>query len=242
MMIRSEHLEEYWLQDQEGNRRLMSNDFGRLEHEGPTPEEFERYPYVHAAFACQVREVVHMYVSEDAVTSCNHEETVITRVVKKGEKAGLPSEGVEACRQCGGKRNMEDGRWGSWESGHSVDIAEGHSGWNEELVLAMTRPTTRELETQKANWDKMKPAVITQDTTDLTRPPLFGLAEAITIASSACSRCMNVLHFTYAPNGRVSGFRELSDEWRKMGTTCKFCIHLPVPIRPEPMGDHAESG
>lgn len=49
----------------------------------------------------------------------------------------------------------------------------------------------------------------------------YTLSEAILVYTMACERCMNVLAYKYT-NGK-DGYPEHSDEWKKCGTSCKFC-------------------
>ena len=49
----------------------------------------------------------------------------------------------------------------------------------------------------------------------------FTLSEAIIVYATACEKCMNVLVHKYT-NGE-DGYAEYSEEWKKCGTSCKFC-------------------
>lgn len=49
----------------------------------------------------------------------------------------------------------------------------------------------------------------------------YTLEEAISVYSSACERCMNVLAYKYT-NG-ADGYAEHSKEWEKCNTECSFC-------------------
>jgi hypothetical protein len=49
----------------------------------------------------------------------------------------------------------------------------------------------------------------------------YSLKEAIIIYATACERCMNVLIHKYT--NRTDGYEEYSEEWKKCGTSCKFC-------------------
>lgn len=49
----------------------------------------------------------------------------------------------------------------------------------------------------------------------------FTLSEAIIVYAGSCERCLNVLAYKYT-NGE-DGYAEYSDEWKKCGTSCKFC-------------------
>lgn len=49
----------------------------------------------------------------------------------------------------------------------------------------------------------------------------YTLEEAISVYSSACERCMNVLAYKYT-NG-ADGYAEHSEEWEKCNTECDFC-------------------
>ena len=49
----------------------------------------------------------------------------------------------------------------------------------------------------------------------------YTLAEAIALYASCCERCTNVLAYKYL-NGK-DGYAEYSDEWKKCGTSCRYC-------------------
>lgn len=51
----------------------------------------------------------------------------------------------------------------------------------------------------------------------------YTLSEALVLWSQSCERCMNVLSYKYL-DGK-DGYPEYSDEWKRCGTTCKFCEH-----------------
>lgn len=52
----------------------------------------------------------------------------------------------------------------------------------------------------------------------------YGLLEAITISSTACERCLNVLIDKYGGYGDDKGYKEHSEKWEKCGTACHFCV------------------
>lgn len=54
----------------------------------------------------------------------------------------------------------------------------------------------------------------------------FTLSEAIIVYAESCERCMNSLIFKYT-NGE-DGYAEYSEEWKKCGTSCKFCENESV--------------
>lgn len=50
----------------------------------------------------------------------------------------------------------------------------------------------------------------------------YTLSEALAVYANACERCANVLAYKYL-DGK-DGYAEYSEEWKKCGTVCDYCI------------------
>ena len=50
----------------------------------------------------------------------------------------------------------------------------------------------------------------------------YTLEQAIWIYANSCERCMNALCYKYLEG--KDGYEEYSEEWKKCGTSCDFCI------------------
>lgn len=114
--------------------------------------------------------------------------------------------GYEFCEVCLGKRFYDSEEW------HCGSLATStfRSTYNSEVVLALSRPSLK----QKLYYtirNKKKPKIYTLD-------------EAIIIATTACERCVNTLAYQY---GCSYGYPEMSDEWFRANTKCKFCAKMP---------------
>lgn len=64
----------------------------------------------------------------------------------------------------------------------------------------------------------------------------FALYDAILVAASACSRCLNALYYRYTDGH--DGYAEDSEEYRASLTRCLFCeteaeAHRPMPSLPQ---------
>lgn len=52
----------------------------------------------------------------------------------------------------------------------------------------------------------------------------YTLGDAILIMAKSCERCLNVIYNHYM--GPEEGYPELSEQWHKCNTKCKFCEHM----------------
>jgi len=213
MRIASELLEQIWFEDQEGNRWVPD-----MEGEMPpdVPLGFFR---MCTQFSNHVTEESRLFVTQGKVDECPHPE-------ERYEKIGVMRDDgvIGICGLCRGRRrtfNNGDVKWVATSAGGEFETASTMS-WNPALVLAMVRPTVEEREKQNHRWRPEQPALQVGATVAIY-PPLFEMPEAIIIAAQSCSRCLNVLLYTY---GLDDGFAEMSDQWKAHGTECRFCEHL----------------
>lgn len=54
----------------------------------------------------------------------------------------------------------------------------------------------------------------------------YNYFQAVILAADTCERCLNVLLNKYMNEGDT-GYEEFSEEWKKCGTQCAHCKHLP---------------
>lgn len=95
------------------------------------------------------------------------------------------------------------------EDGSSSVLMRANSGYNSGLMLAMIRPSVKELVKQFVRYGWFAE----------TRDPKM----AVFHAAETCERCMNSLAHRY---GLDWGYREGSERWHLAGTSCHRCEHL----------------
>ena len=160
LKINKEDLQILWYENAEGDKYIP--DLTGDTHPGSdVPEGFI---YQCSQFPDQLEFNMLYMVEEEKVKNCPHPEEDLVK--DYGLIEGL--EGRE-CSLCHGKQTKNVGEeWPEeWEAYGSRDFMTGHSGWSEDLVLAM---------------------VSSGD---------YTLSEAIIIAANSCERCMNVLLYDY---------------------------------------------
>jgi hypothetical protein len=79
------------------------------------------------------------------------------------------------------------------EDNKSKHLMTAHQTWNDELVLNMYNNTD------------------------------YSLYDCIIIVATSCERCLNVLINKYGGFGDDQGYEEGSPQWKKVGTSCRFC-------------------
>lgn len=95
------------------------------------------------------------------------------------------------------------------DDGSSSVLLKANSGYKSGLMLAMIRPSAKELVKQFVRYGWFAE----------TRDPKM----AVFLAAETCERCGNSLAHRY---GLDWGYREGSDEWHLAGTSCHRCEHL----------------
>lgn len=242
MRIERESLAQLWVENEDGDRFIPDLSSNTEPEFPPRPG----YIYLHSAWPTTLGEEINVTVTAEQVAACDHPADMMAKDTDLVE--GFKG---RRCRECGGYQQCaEDEPWPEeWRSGHSAHVFSGQMSWKPELVLAMTRPTPEELATQKVRWNPRRPAVRTGLSPEWRgpwfppMPPLFSLEDAIIISARSCERCMNALHWTYAaPFSETDlGYPEMSEEWKRAGTSCLFCSHMGH-VREEAVGEHRASG
>ena len=210
MKILDEHLHTLWYENADGARHLPNLEGG---YDVP-PDGFV---YQHSAFPCTLHKTVLRLTVAAEVEACAHENTQPTYGWIDGVEG-------RRCDDCGGTQTRRTGEpWAAqWCSSGSRRVAGGTSSYPAALVLAMARPSVREiaLSTIRYGWPERARE----------------LPHAILIAANACERCMNALAHRY---GLRWGYREGGEEWGRCNTVCRFCDHWPAPAfsRPAPIAE-----
>lgn len=219
MKVLGEHLAQLWYENDKGDRFVPD-----MQSDEPLKGLPEGFVFQNTLFVGHVSEQVTEMITDASVAACDHPPGYVIP-----DLGIIDSHDGEICRKCGGTRLREKGlSWEPWHGGRSREIATMNGSWSENLVLAMTRPTTEERERQRERFSSDHQVPQLDPERPLTAPPLFGLEEAIIIAGCSCERCMNALIWAYGvtyPNGD-QGYPEMSDEWKRAGTICKFCRHM----------------
>lgn len=226
MRIASEYLEQLWFENEDGKRFIPPLD-------GDMPPDIpEGFIYQHAQFVTYLKEEVSVTITPERVAACDHPEDMMLK-----DADIIDSHEGRKCRKCGGYQQKLKGEpWSEdWDSGHSSPLGAVNRSWMPELVLAMTRPTRREMEKQLTRWESSQSVLVGAAGPRQTAPPLFDLEYAIIIAATACERCMNALGWTYGVKFTENdeGYPELSDKWKAAGTSCHFCEHMGHITQPE---------
>lgn len=123
-----------WYEDKDGNKLHLIEDGVEVPFstkDGTTPEDAA---YQISQFPSTLTTSYLQLILEEDVAACPHPEEYV-----------LPTfgwiDGVEGqeCKQCGGiqTKNVDEPWPDQWDSGHSRQVMEGHSGWSEDLALAM---------------------------------------------------------------------------------------------------------
>jgi hypothetical protein len=226
-----------WLENQEGVRFVVPERGADYE---PPPEGFV---YAHSELPIQVHHDIRQTVVKTEVEACKHPPGSI-------RPTGGWVDGVEGrkCIECGGSQTRnEDKPWPkTWGYGGSYPLMTGSSGYAQNLVLAMTRPTHKEIDlsiarAMREGYAPVAPRARSEGTIGFVGPQyaevtgaqagdplvvtgpgpkLYPLHDAILIAARACEGCMNVLLWEY---GCDDGYEHGSEEHERAGTSCLFC-------------------
>ncbi len=195
MRIEKENLCTLWNENEHG-KKFIPDLTGNM-----PPHKPKGFIYQHSMFPTHLYHNVLREVVTKEVEKCKHHEENIRPT--DGWIEGI--EGRE-CKKCMGSQTRNAGQpWPEkWEANGSRKIMTGEMGWCEDLALAMAT--------------KIKPKSLRDSLFDFKK---FTLSEAILITATCCEACMNVLRYHYL--GKKEGYKEGSDEWKKVGTTCSFC-------------------
>lgn len=216
MRIAVRHLHQLWFEDENGACFVpdMASDLAVK----PTG-----FIHAHSQPVCRLTEEISTEVTAEAVAECEHPDIV-------------DYDDEQLCRVCGGRRADSSA---PWRHGHSRFTCASAWAWNPDLVLAMTRPTDAERALQKERWDRERPSIVIVTNAGNTEgnkygPILFGLEEAIIISARSCERCMNALFWTYGVKYKDDdeGYPEMSEPWKKSGTSCQLCEHMGYAYEP----------
>lgn len=155
MKILKEHLKTLWYEDEKGNE---------LPSKEPWDGSPERAKYQISRFPFQLTTTHLRLISQEEVDKCRHPRKHI-------KPTGGWIDGIvgRECKICSGTQTKN--KWTfwprKWEGYGSRSYFEGHSGWNESLVMAIAKSGD------------------------------YTLCESIIIAASSCERCMNSLAHKY---------------------------------------------
>lgn len=163
----------------------------------------KNYGYQWSQFPRQLRETCLKIVSAEEVEACGHPAEGI--VATGGWIDGV--EGRE-CKACMGTQTRNDGeKWApKWDSGRSYQVMAGTSGWSDDLVLAMVRPSLGERESSLKGYG--------------SQPHTFSMDDAILLSARSCEACLNSLAHRY---GLKWGYERGGEDWSKCGTSCFMC-------------------
>ena len=218
-----ENLHCIWYENEKGDKW-----FPDMDGNGPPDEDRpDEHVYMHSILTNVVHQDVLMIIRQQDVDACAHDGEM-----KADDGLIKPLKG-RTCRKCQGYQCVEkDEPWPvGWKAVGSVQLVSGSMGWDEKLVMAMTRPTQeetnlareRELERriEAHHGDLSKPS---------PSPKLYRMFEAILVSARSCERCWNALLWQYGCGGEKGGdpgYAEESEQWHKCGTSCVFCEHMP---------------
>lgn len=181
-----------WYEDRDGNRYVPD-----LAKESGFPD-LPGFRYYHHRTPDLHHHVDVRGIAEE-IAACKHENTRPT---------GGWVDGVEGreCLDCESSqtRHFREPWPDKWEARYRR-LTSMQVGWSEDLALAMSRPTEKELATARSRGFE---------------PKLFGLKDAILIGSVACEACANALAHEY---GLSWGYARGSEEWKRARTSCELC-------------------
>lgn len=170
---------------------------------GDTPPD--EFVYQHSESSASTHTVFRSVTQAD-VDACSHTGKIIADT---GLIDGLRG---RRCLTCNGSQTVRENepwpKW--WHVSGALRIAEHHTTWDPELVLALVRPTRQQRIRSCLRWLKAD------------NPPLYPMKEAILITARACERCANALHYIYGVT-EDGGYPEGSNAWGKAGTSCRYC-------------------
>lgn len=227
-----DHLYSIWYENKEGDKWFP--DMG----DGPPDEDRpDDYVFTHSMLVNMVNEDMRMIIRQKDVDACAHDGQM------KPDNGLIDGLKGRTCRKCRGYQSVTTAAaWPLvWEAMGSVHLAVGSSGWDQGLVMAMTRPT--EEETALAIEREMYMRANVRRTRDTSLPKTYRLYDAILVSARSCERCWNALLWRYGCGGEKGGdpgYAEESEEWHKAGTKCVFCEHMPS-IREGRPGSLAEA-
>jgi hypothetical protein len=175
------------------------NDEGEKWYQDPDDQEMPTPPdgfyYQFSRFSHILRESSLYIIPEINVRNCKHPAKHI-----KSTGGWIDGSLGRECKLCGGTQVKEwTEEWArEWDSGKCVPWMGGNSSWSEDLVM------------------------------NIANSGDYKLGDAIIIAATCCERCLNVLCYNYKVPSYdnpdiIDGYAEGSEEWKKCGTSCRFC-------------------
>ena len=184
-----------WYQNAQGGTWIPEEDGFNL---GDNPPK--GFVYQHSRFPRTLVENVLRLITKEDVDACSHSEVVKDH----GLIAGLEG---RICQHCGGTQTKSTGTpWpAEWMAGGSKTVLRAESSYPSDLVLAMVRPSTEEIQVALERGHTIQP---------------IDYMRAVLIAASSCERCMNVLMYRH---GLDDGYEEGSDQWKRANTRCEMC-------------------
>ena len=182
-----------WFENEAGDRWI----YDAATNEAPPPG----FIYQHSRFPNILQTNVSRMVRQEEVDACPHTNTKPDLGLVEG------FEGRE-CLNCNGTQTKDKGTaWPEkWKAEGSRGFFVSDSSWPTDLVLAMVRPTRKELRVAIERFGD--------------EPRLFDMNDAIVLASTSCERCLNSLLWRY---GLDDGYPPFSEEWYKCNTKCSIC-------------------
>jgi hypothetical protein len=184
-----------WYENEDGD--VWVPDLNGNEPPPPPPD----FVYQYSRFPRTLTENVLRIITQEDIDTCAHEEVVIDHGLIEGLEGRI-------CRSCGGSQTKKVGEpWPAvWAgAGSSRNVATMNSGFSEDLVLAMTRPTDVEIAKAAGRGHRITPV---------------SFERAVILAATSCERCLNVLLYRH---GLDDGYEEGSPEWEAANTRCQFC-------------------
>ncbi len=192
-------LPRYWFENEKGERIIPDPETLDLLY--PLPKDFK---YQCHQDPLVLRTSVVELINQEDVDACNHPETRTDHGLVDGLEGRI-------CNHCGGTQIKNVGEpWPErWEGKGTRDFISTNNSYSEDLVLAMTRPSEKEIQTALDRGHTIKP---------------MPLSRAIILAANSCERCMNVLYYRH---GLDDGYEEFSEDWTRSNTRCKLCEVSP---------------